>query len=188
MLQRQEGAVGTLQGTNALLIVRTMFVPPVRCCFSKTSFISKSKRSVNQRQDSDACTWHPQQIKLTPSSRNALFFALLPFRSSLLAVRRGQLQPDKSTSQMEASPCCWNLYKPLLLPTCREGKLSLTRTPDKQFTWRNSIPAYNCPPQSHCQLSKLKICSCPWSPPCCTKSATQCPWLLVKSKYIIAST
>lgn len=56
MLQRQEGAVGTLQGTNALLIVRTMFVPPVRCCFSKTSFISKSKRSVNQRQDSDVCT------------------------------------------------------------------------------------------------------------------------------------
>lgn len=106
MLQRQEGAVGTLQGTNALLIVRTMFVPPVRWCFSKTSFISKSKRSVNQRQDSDVCTWHPQQIKLTPSSRNALFFALLPFHSSLLAVRRGQLQPDKSTSQIEASPCC----------------------------------------------------------------------------------
>ena len=78
------------------------FPPHVRCCFSKASFISKSKRSVNRRQNSDVCTLHPQQIKLILSSRNAPFFAFLPFHSALLAVRRGQLQPDESTSQMKA--------------------------------------------------------------------------------------
>ena len=83
-------------------------IPPschqVKRCFSKASFISKSKRSVNRRQNSDVCTLHPQQIKLTLSSRNAPFFALLPFHSTLLAVRRAysQLQPDESTSQMKA--------------------------------------------------------------------------------------
>lgn len=110
MLKRQEEAVGTLQETNtSLLVRRRMFTshPPatkVKRCFSKTSFISKRKRSVNRRQNWDVCTLHPQQIKLTLSSRNAPFFALLPFHSTLLAVRRAysQLQPDESTSQMKA--------------------------------------------------------------------------------------